>query len=502
MVESCRELGKRCKTGWEVYLGFLITLRFVTPYWQDHAMWMTTVTVCCSLTAGARWFFARQLTLLEVDRLSGHRRLLQAALLCHGLVWGVFTAATLAWYARQWTAQAVFIGTAALLSGAVHRFAPSRMACTGYVLGMLVPSLATTAWTDVVFALMISPYIAYMLVISRYQARDWRQSVEDRLLIGLQRHQLEDLNRLLEGMDVGLALVDERDVIMEVNPCLCELTRRPRERLVGQVFSHILVDGDRQEDSLSFRGLFGSEGDAYQSEVRCRQGTGDVVWLNMSVSIMPSPGSVRQAVRALTDISDRRLQQVVQFQETERRLLAAELHDVISQPLTGLFYGLQQVPGMGDLEARTKTLLGELRRLMRNLHGPQGQFDVRQALLNLVEDYRGQCEVDFSANLSDDLVLLDGLRGIFLHRIVSESLANVLRHARAGLVTIDIDVVDGRLQGSIHDDGIGFDVDQVDTQRHFGLSGMRARCELLGGSLAVHSSEEHGTEIEFDYSIL
>jgi signal transduction histidine kinase len=72
------------------------------------------------------------------------------------------------------------------------------------------------------------------------------------------------------------------------------------------------------------------------------------------------------------------------------------------------------------------------------------------------------------------------------YRIVQEGLTNVVKHAGAAVVQVRIAEVDGHLEVVVRDDGSGFEPSAPGSG--FGLTGMRERVEMLGGTLALESS--------------
>ena len=86
-----------------------------------------------------------------------------------------------------------------------------------------------------------------------------------------------------------------------------------------------------------------------------------------------------------------------------------------------------------------------------------------------------------------------------LLRAAQEGLANVRKHARAKEVVLTLSYVADRVILDIRDDGRGFDLatvaDGPGKGRGFGLSGMRARMEELGGTLTVEGAPGQGTSL-------
>jgi len=86
---------------------------------------------------------------------------------------------------------------------------------------------------------------------------------------------------------------------------------------------------------------------------------------------------------------------------------------------------------------------------------------------------------------------------IALFRIGQEAMNNVVRHAKADSVLIQLAVEGDELRVEIEDDGQGFDPKVAPADRpHYGLLGIRERAELLGGTAVIESSPGNGTRVE------
>ena len=86
-----------------------------------------------------------------------------------------------------------------------------------------------------------------------------------------------------------------------------------------------------------------------------------------------------------------------------------------------------------------------------------------------------------------------------IYRIADEALTNVVRHAEAEQVTVDLRRKAGRIRLSVGDDGKGFDAEADPPDGHVGIHGMRERAEVVGGSLNIDSGPE-GTAVRFEVS--
>lgn len=87
---------------------------------------------------------------------------------------------------------------------------------------------------------------------------------------------------------------------------------------------------------------------------------------------------------------------------------------------------------------------------------------------------------------------------IVVLRIVQEALANARRHAHARHILVALGYRPGYMVCSVVDDGVGFDsrmAPSLGGQRHWGLTSMRERAQLIGAELGVESSPGHGTRV-------
>lgn len=199
---------------------------------------------------------------------------------------------------------------------------------------------------------------------------------------------------------------------------------------------------------------------------------------------------------------------LVEVQENERRAFARELHDESSQLLSAMIVrlgALQRSWTEGDLSVdgfeelkRMATQLAEgLHRLAMNLRPVSlDRAGLVAAVEQYVESYRETygVQVDVVAdNFGSDRLPTD-LEGM-LYRIIQEALTNVARHAQAGHIGVVLTRRPAAIAAIIEDDGIGFDVEEAARTSRLGLSGMKERAELLGGTLTIESRPGGGTTI-------
>lgn len=200
------------------------------------------------------------------------------------------------------------------------------------------------------------------------------------------------------------------------------------------------------------------------------------------------------------------LRRVVAAQELERRRLSRELHDETAQTLTSVLLGLQAIaeaPEPGRVAAETERLrelvtqaLQDVRRLAVELR-PKAldDFGLVPALKRLGSGFSEQTgiRVEVESYLDDEKRLPSEIETA-LYRIVQESLTNVVKHARAGSVSVLVTRKSGSVIAVIEDDGRGFDTG-AGRDEGLGLVGMEERVALLDGRLQIESREGAGTTI-------
>lgn len=199
-------------------------------------------------------------------------------------------------------------------------------------------------------------------------------------------------------------------------------------------------------------------------------------------------------------------QRLLHAQEQERKLLARELHDDLSQRLAALAIavGRAEQAGAGGEQARVLApIREELVRVSEDVHTLAYQLhpSVLEEL-GLAEALRAECEhrarqgspeISWSIDPAQDDTSKE--TALCLFRVAQEALGNALRHARARRVDIRLSSRDGGLALAVQDDGIGFDMEQQEGRGSLGLVSMHERMRIAGGTLDIDSAPGFGTTV-------
>lgn len=216
---------------------------------------------------------------------------------------------------------------------------------------------------------------------------------------------------------------------------------------------------------------------------------------------------LQNTMQQLEELSRRFLE----VQESERRHVARELHDEIGQVLTAVKINLQaaersrddKLTAIAPLKESIKIidrLLNQVRGLSIKLH-PSILDDL--GLLAAIRWYldwisqQGGLKGQFVTKFVKER--LSPVREVTCFRIIQESLTNVIRHAKAKNVFVELGERNKELYLKVKDDGIGFDYKKARNNalkgRSLGLLGMEERVLLLSGRIEIKSSKGQGTEI-------
>lgn len=201
------------------------------------------------------------------------------------------------------------------------------------------------------------------------------------------------------------------------------------------------------------------------------------------------------------------VEQVIEAQEIERRRLAGDIHDGISQRLITLSYRLDAAArAVGENPAEASQQLDEARELAGfTLQEARAAISgLRPPVLDdlglaggLASLARSMPPMDLELDLSD--VRLPEHIELALYRIAQEGLQNVVKHAAASTVRLRFAVDDDTARLEIVDDGLGFDMFEnplgADEMGGYGVLSMAERAELVGGRLNIRSRPGAGTAV-------
>jgi signal transduction histidine kinase len=201
------------------------------------------------------------------------------------------------------------------------------------------------------------------------------------------------------------------------------------------------------------------------------------------------------------------LRQLAVLQERER--IAQDLHDGSIQSLYAVSLALEDTEELMATDPATaaeridhaiETIHGTIQEIRDFILGldPDARtaVDLLAGLTALTDEFERSTPIEVEL-ASDPEVSLDPDEAIQLIQLTREAMSNVVRHAEASKVSVNVEDRRDVLRLSIIDDGRGFDTREGQRPGHHGLTNMHARAESLGGSLTITSGSD-GTRVVFE----
>jgi PAS domain S-box-containing protein len=225
----------------------------------------------------------------------------------------------------------------------------------------------------------------------------------------------------------------------------------------------------------------------------------------------------KRTEEALTE-SEKRLRslssQLLVAQEKERKLIAQEIHDSIGAALAATKFKMEDViTKVGENRPETRAALGSILPMLQEViqEARRIQMALRPSILDDLgilatiswfcrefESIHSHINIRQEINIEESKVP-DSLKTV-IYRVLQEAMNNIAKHSKADRINLLLRKMDGAIELGIEDNGEGFDPEEalarIGTNRGFGLSSMRERTELSGGSFSIKSSKGAGTVIK------
>lgn len=188
--------------------------------------------------------------------------------------------------------------------------------------------------------------------------------------------------------------------------------------------------------------------------------------------------------------------QLLQKTEIERKRIASDLHDSVSNELVNLRHAIES--DNNNLKMKIDFILEEVRNISRNISPIMfDKIGLKKSIDQLMDRVQNQhglfvtSEVNYSGSLDTD-------RELQLYRIIQEAITNIIKHADAVAAKITIAEDDRAIHVEIKDNGKGFDVDKMlEKGNCFGLLNITERAKYLNG-VVNFQSDSNGTIIKIE----
>lgn len=263
-------------------------------------------------------------------------------------------------------------------------------------------------------------------------------------------------------------------------------------------------------------------GEEFSAEHRIVQRDGSLRWVQ-TISRVGNDGRNLLLRGTIMDITERKqnvealqrsqelLRELTAYQdrvkEEERKRIAREIHDELGQTLLALRIDVSMLEArtgethpklnqkvraaLNHLDATVKTI----RTIINNLRPAALDLGLTAAIEWQVAEFRRRTGIACDLYMSEKEFSVDDTRATSLFRILQESLTNVIRHAKATHVVIELFQDDSRLVMQISDNGVGIYPEDRKAPHSFGLVGVEERIHALGGEFVITSAPGKGTTL-------
>jgi two-component system, LuxR family, sensor kinase FixL len=312
------------------------------------------------------------------------------------------------------------------------------------------------------------------------------------------------LRGILDAASDAIITIDQDGLILSINPATERIFGYNAEQLLGKNITLLMPTPYRDEHDGYLRqyldtGIKHIIG--LNREVQGLRKDGAAIPLELAVSEVV-PGKVFTGI--LRDITRRKNleREVTEIAASQQRQIGQELHDSVSQELTGLTMMASALaerldgkePAISALAQRLVEGLGSVHKQIRIVsHGlipvEVDAEGLRAALEDLTERIRQQAGITCIFDNPRPVIVQDALTATHLFHIAQEATNNALRHGKPTRIDIHLTAMSDALILSIRDNGVGLAPESNQTDG-VGLRLMRYRASLIGGVVQIGSSEK------------
>ncbi len=342
-----------------------------------------------------------------------------------------------------------------------------------------------------------------------------------------------DVADILDALPFYVLLVDEDHNILDANEAVNSHLGVKRKDIIGKYCPQVVHGIDHPfhgcplEESAEKN--IAIEREIFDKETQR--------WVKSSIypTKVLTPEGKKIFLHMVTDVTERRQAQeqlkvsheqlrhlsahLESVREEEKRIIARDLHDETSQLLASLSAHLEAAIGTLPEEAdRTReilrkaqtistTILDEVHKLIYELRpSVLDKLGLIAAINSLIDSYLTVMGLKVKFKTTGRVKRLPSSLEIVLFRTIQETFNNIVKHAHAKKVGVNVHFGKASIRIHIKDDGVGFNVEEAlgakDRSHGWGLLGMRERVELVNGSIVINSSPDQGTELVIEVPLI
>ena len=372
-------------------------------------------------------------------------------------------------------------------------------------------------------ASLVAALLALLALLSA--PLDVNRAVRQRKLAEESKQESESTTRaLFDAAAQAIFIINKDGKMVMVNPSAESILGYSANELLGKPIEILIPDGLRGVHVQHRKGYFEKPQQRSMGiglELQAKRRDGSQFFAEISLSYIRTAHETL-AVAFLTDVSKRRADEIairqqkddlrllagrlMTAQDDERRRIARDLHDDLSQKLAYLAMDIGKIlakpaaqpvtTDLRPLQVRAAEAADTVRHISHQLH-PSILDDIglEAAIEQYCEEFQARSGIvtQFVSRGLPDSIPRDVARSMY--HIFQECLRNVSKHAQTEQAFVTLTVVDKHLCLTVKDEGVGLDQNQSGTRNSIGLIGMKERALLVNGTLNIQSQAGEGTEI-------
>lgn len=331
---------------------------------------------------------------------------------------------------------------------------------------------------------------------------------------------------LVQNCSDMIGVLDDEGNIKYISPTSFVISGYQPEELIGRNVFEFMHEEDMPVLIEELQKVAQSTNSGEPTLHRFRSKAGDWVWLESKGMNRTNDLQVGGIIINARDVTDRILLQqklaegqqqsqraitsaVIKAQEREREIVGRELHDNVNQVLTTVkLYTELIADGLGDqkelvrkAQQHLQSCIDEIRSISKRLSAPTlGEIGLEDSIKELVESINltNRIEIHYSLQAISELQIPHDMH-LAVYRIIQEQLNNILKHASASAVSIELKKDESNLILHITDNGTGFDPSVK--RSGIGITNMRTRAENLGGQFELRSKPGNGCQLSVSFPL-
>jgi PAS domain S-box-containing protein len=335
-----------------------------------------------------------------------------------------------------------------------------------------------------------------------------------------------NLHTIFDNTDTIYALLDYNYHVMSFNQQAANFVERELNGQLELNTSLVSYFPRERQPQLYEKMARVRTGESVQYESNYKQPNGTAHWYY--VRMFPIISSEKKAfgmMMAVSNITEKKLLEqeilnqkvqeqkkmtraVLNAQEKERNKIGQELHDNVNQILAGakMYLGLT-INGKAsapDMVKQSSSLIdnaiNEIRLLTQEQVTPKLKLNLQELVQALVDNLGEHSGIKAAFNYETGRTLIKDDLKLNIYRVIQEGISNILKHAKANTVSIDIRAGKKNLEVVLVDDGKGFSAASAKS-KGIGISNIRNRIESFNGTVTIQSAPGQGCRIELNVPV-